>query len=564
MDLTHLLPDEVEEEFLVRGFLERDSVNQSRLQSIITDEESGKRFPPPPRPQMRINSEAKECRQKWYDLVSKLDDFVRTPGSVPEPVLRSRLLHLEQRVKRLAAVGGAESSISLLFKDVLATSKAFKQVSSTGEDAVETLDGAVGNSVLTNLLAVDEAASNNFLDNAVAIPNGQPLTRSAGNTLNISNSIPKTTSVPPTQGRSSLDFGNVPLPAGNNFGQAGNRNIGANWNYVPPQDNYFDYPPLWGNAFNVNNAANQQQPPAVNVAAGRPGFVQQMAKWNLKFSGTSGDTWVNEFLFRVETLARSANIEQDRIPGGMHYILHGDANKWYWVFYRENPNVDWATFTDAMRHQFSSTQTTFEIWDDLRARKQRNNESFSTFSVDIASMAMKLTQPVQEADMVALLRANMKPQLKSALVYHQTPTVRLLSEAAKQFEKLAMETIPLESRRDNRIAPQRLHEIDAVPHHAYGQPLERNREGNAYEDVAAMTRKAASGQSLVTCWNCDDIGHSFQDCTVATRNVFCYGCGAKNIYKPNCQRCSQGNSRQDGQNPFSVRPVQILRKPNQL
>lgn len=179
-------------------------------------------------------------------------------------------------------------------------------------------------------------------------------------------------------------------------------------------------------------------------------------------------------------------------------------------------------------------------------------------------MAMKLTQPIQEADMVALLRANMKPQLKSALVYHQTPTVRLLAEAAKQFEKLAMETIPAEGRRDNRIVPHRLHEIDAVSHQAYEQPLERDRKGNAFEEVSATNRKAASGQSLVTCWNCDDIGHSFKECTVATRNVFCYGCGAKNMYKPNCLRCSQGNFRQDGQNPFSVRPVQILRKPNQL
>lgn len=509
---------------------------------MLDEEASGKRFPPPPRPQTRISSETTECRKKWYELVSKLDDLARMPDPEAEAILRSRLLHLDERVKRLLAIGDAESNLLLLGEDVLSTLKAFKQITSGGE----VVEGAAANAIST--------------DTVPLIAHTEDPQESPKNLANNTASNQRQNGVPISQGRSSLNLGNARSQAGTN-----NRNIGNNWNnwnYVPPQNNFFDFQPLCGNNNNFG-AANLCQPPAVNPFAGRPGFVQQMAKWNLKFSGSSTDMWVNEFLFRAETLARSANIEQDRIPDGMHYILHGDANKWYWVFYRENPNVDWATFTDAMRHQFSSTQTTFEIWDDLRARKQRNNESFGTFSVDIASMAMKLTQPIQEVDMVALLRANMKPQLKSALVYHQTPTVRLLAEAAKQFEKLALESVPMESRRDNRIAPHRLHELDGVPHHAYGQPLETDLEGNPYEDIAALGRRVAPNQSLATCWNCQDIGHTFQDCTVATRNVFCYGCGAKNTYKPNCPRCSQGNSRQDGQNPFSVRPTQILRKPNQ-
>lgn len=38
------------------------------------------------------------------------------------------------------------------------------------------------------------------------------------------------------------------------------------------------------------------------------------------------------------------------------------------------------------------------------------------------------------------------------------------------------------------------------------------------------------------CWNCDGRGHHWQDCLQA-RQIFCYGCGTKQVYKPNCLKC---------------------------
>lgn len=37
------------------------------------------------------------------------------------------------------------------------------------------------------------------------------------------------------------------------------------------------------------------------------------------------------------------------------------------------------------------------------------------------------------------------------------------------------------------------------------------------------------------CWNCEESGHHWMDC-LHDRNIFCYGCGAKGIYKPNCEK----------------------------
>ncbi|KAH8391468.1 hypothetical protein KR200_005498, partial [Drosophila serrata] len=54
---------------------------------------------------------------------------------------------------------------------------------------------------------------------------------------------------------------------------------------------------------------------------------------------------------------------------------------------------------------------------------------------------------------------------------------------------------------------------------------------------------------FLICWNCRKEGHRYQDCT-APRKVFCYGCGARNTYKPSCQRCLK-NIQQNTQVPRS-------------
>lgn len=187
--------------------------------------------------------------------------------------------------------------------------------------------------------------------------------------------------------------------------------------------------------------------------------------------------------------------------------------------------------------------------------------------------------------MVDLLRSNMKLELKNALLYHPTHTIRDLQEAAKKFEKLS--NVPMDSR-EGRQAYRRVNEIDSssptfcsqiYPQQNYSlQAAAGSYIDSKYQEYPDHTPSdsidAVSKQSMVVCWNCDDLGHTFHDCLVATRNVFCFGCGAKNIYKPNCLRCIQGNARSGGPNqPTTVRPnpnaarptqgqVQVLRKPN--
>lgn len=342
-------------------------------------------------------------------------------------------------------------------------------------------------------------------------------------------------------------------------------------------------PPNYANTFSVpynlppftnflHPPVNQQGPEqGVNIhAGGRPGQMYQMGKWNLQFRGLPADFPVDEFLFRVETLARSSNIAENMLPFGMHYVLHGVAQEWYWVYHRDNPQADWNTFKSAMRRHFSLIETQVEIREKMSKRKQRAGEVFNEFYLVIAGLAARLHQRMPENELIEILRANMAPELKNALLFHPTNTVAVLQDYCKRFERLWQTELPAATRQPRPTFTPRVHEISAPAERL--QCVEHRYEPQAYydpnqyqylqeEQIAAIQRPTHRA-NLMVCWNCDEMGHSFDTCTVATRNVFCYGCGAKNAYKPSCIRCNPGNSRQGGPNQHPARPSQILKKPN--
>lgn len=298
----------------------------------------------------------------------------------------------------------------------------------------------------------------------------------------------------------------------------------------------------------------------------RSGFTNQMAKWNLRFCGNDKDVGVDDFLFRAETLARSANIGLEVLPLGMHYLLHEDALDWFWDYHRNNPFSSWPEFVDAMRHQYSSTDTDLEIYDKIRSRKQRPGETFAKFSVAISLIASRLCTPLSEAERLEHLRANMCVGLKNALLFHPTRSVHQLQDLAKKYEKLSMNQTDTA-----RPISRRVSELEALTdtscylgNTALTQSVEPSySDHDAIEAVSSPSTPAANRAEFMCCWNCDEMGHTYVDCVVATRNVFCYGCGAKNTYRPNCAKCKTGNLRQGGTSQQPARPTQILpRAPN--
>lgn len=59
-------------------------------------------------------------------------------------------------------------------------------------------------------------------------------------------------------------------------------------------------------------------------------------------------------------------------------------------------------------------------------------------------------------------------------------------------------------------------------------------------DVEATSSSSHSSQSL-TCWNCQQAGHSYQRCSLP-RKRFCYRCGRADVTVRNGSTCNQSGN----------------------
>lgn len=69
--------------------------------------------------------------------------------------------------------------------------------------------------------------------------------------------------------------------------------------------------------------------------------------------------------------------------------------------------------------------------------------------------------------------------------------------------------------------------------------------------VDAVSKK----EIIPRCWNCDQLGHYFEDC-LQERTIFCYGCGAKNTYKPQCVKCQNRKASKNSNVPVPPKELQ--------
>ena len=273
--------------------------------------------------------------------------------------------------------------------------------------------------------------------------------------------------------------------------------------------------------------------------------------WKIKFDGTAGELAVDEFLFRVETTARSTYTPFESLATGIHFLLGGRAAAWYWIQVRKYQNQTWEQIRTALIRRFSSEESDDEIRMAIESRRQLSRESFGDFSLVVQQMIVRLRRPISEADTVAIMRRNMSPRLREALLLHDTRTVDQLHAVCQRFEKLWYNYPTIRSDQPRKVCEMNIDNEQPPENCPHGYP------NHQIEEIRPPTN------NYVTCWNCKDLGHVFQDCLSPLKNVFCYGCGEPQTYKPNCAKCTAAGKGQGKPGAVGPRQPEIFqRQPN--
>lgn len=283
--------------------------------------------------------------------------------------------------------------------------------------------------------------------------------------------------------------------------------------------------------FNSRNSNSVSEESSSAIRPDRVTFIIQ--NWNIQFDGSCNRLSVDEFLYRVKTLTKEhLNNNFVHICKNLPILLNGKAREWYWRYHKSVESIEWTEFCGALRAQFKDLRSNFDLMESIRSRKMKVGESFDAFYDSICSIADRLKNPIPEDEMVEILIRNLRPEIRQELLYVPIFTIAHLRKLAQMRENLMNDEVfrkqisqKLQIPGNNMNSRRTVAEIQ-------GEDFDSEEvKDNACVD--ALKRDPTK----IKCWNCDDFGHFWDDC-LKERSIFCYGCGSKNVYKPQCARCA--------------------------
>lgn len=531
MDLGLLDSEEIKHELLIRGMEVEGSIRilAGRLKKIMQEENEGSRK----KEILVINTPSQEyeiCEEKIKEIGELIQsdkgkrDFLKQNRAVAKgEYVRNRLDMLRERAPELRdCIDKLIGNLNGIMSTLVATNS-----DNNSQAALYNRDRTSNISLESiNLLDVDQSVSNSsFKEN-----------RSERQTQAYNGAISKT---PRYQNNYEPNWGNRP-----NFKR--NPHISHVVGSVPPnrprRSQNFSQDTFGNHAGNHSIQNNREV--ASDIIDVRK--LSSIPKWNVSFNGLSHPISVEQFIMRIEILARSEDLPLDSICLSMHHLLTGIASNWFWVFVSKNRNVTWNSFRGGLMGEFQTLTSDHEIRRKMENRRQKSRESFTEFKLVMESMNTELRIPYSDNELVSVLMNNMHPALKKLLVLSKPISLNELKVKCLQVEKMLGEVG--ETFEDQIVGRRKIVNEVGISK----KELEGNDDGEYQVEE----------NNLSICWNCDDIGHNFQDCPSYMRNLFCYSCGYKNVTKPNCPRCRSNLNLERGVRKWRA-PSQPLIKAQQ-
>lgn len=279
--------------------------------------------------------------------------------------------------------------------------------------------------------------------------------------------------------------------------------------------------------------------PSPNFAVvDRPDRVSNtISNWRIKFTGSPNDIPLEDFIFRVNCMTtQSLNGNFTLLSQFAHLLFSGPALHFYWRVHRAVRELDWYELCSRLQERYQDQRTDRDIKDAMRRRKQGSSESFDDFLDAMLTIADSLREPMSDSEIAVEVRNNLRSELQHELLHVDTSDLASLRRECHRHEEF------FRSIRPQYRSAFRRNFVSTLQ-------AEEHSESEAEEAPEAEICAVRSFDNS-KCWNCEEQGHRYHDC-LQPRRVFCYGCGAADVYRPNCDRCKAKaeNSTPDARRP---------------
>lgn len=318
------------------------------------------------------------------------------------------------------------------------------------------------------------------------------------------------------------------------------------------------------------NAAPSNNGPFQYYVAERPTFLKRdPSTWGLTFHGNSRDPPVENFIFRIESIATGVfNVNLDSLVNEFCTFLRDEAQSWYWSYMQRNTGkrITYTQFRVDFMARFRDMRSDFDIKCSLSNRKQnyRDKEEFRKYFDAMMAISARLAKTIPDDELLEIIKRNMRPGLQIALINHNFSNLDELLLQCVSLESMwtrlgynpeafvlnrrSVEEVFIESTDEQLVLNKAEHNLSALNIQKQinaprsfqlknsNPPVTDGKYSNSY----SMPASFKSDPNLLTiCFNCDDIGHHFKDCQVQEKRVFCYRCGNLGFYLPQCPNCKK-------------------------
>lgn len=586
MDINRLTTDELSYELHVRGFPSEGNVLQKR--KALRDAIRANRLPQVTH--LDAFSELNICDQKLLVLREDLVNFDYANKHNEYQRIYSRLIHVSSRLNRIIDSNVRHKQIKLdltsrctQLLDVL-NSMVELPAPQIGAHASSTIQSSILDEAIPPLFnqslpapidvsstvipATANSISNNLID-LEAHESHSPTTLTAAVSYSSQLNSSHTTSVLCTMSRPIMSTSHQNSPRQVRF-------------QIPssPLDNQCvsDHFSNNSHANLANDLANFHlfETPSVRMQdygqAAPESYVKyfDISKWPIaKFDGKSN---ISGFLERIEELRISRGVSKDQLFRSATELFTDSALTWFrWA---KSNIFTWDDLITQLKYTFLPSDNDRELWKIINNRKQGATEKVVIYVAAMENYYSKLTRTPPDSERLSTIRDGLLPYLQLRLAGNPMYSISQLVEFCRPIEETVfrLHHQSLSSANMNPLLGSGLTSARQARNHLSEIHVDDRDDTNQVEisvnpqlnlnsndilsdsnlpssaiDVSALNTNQGWSNSnnerrVVTCWNCDQPGHRFQQCPQPSK-LLCFRCGKVGVTIRNCPVCS-GNVNQ--------------------
>lgn len=311
-------------------------------------------------------------------------------------------------------------------------------------------------------------------------------------------------------------------------------------------------------------------------------------KWHVIFSNhrplKDGEVGLHQFIEQIEMYTQANRMHPDIVASQIGILLKGPALEWY---LRSRGGITgWNDLVTKMKLKFLSSTFQFETLDEITNRKQRDNESVSSYISDMIKRFRTLPEPHKEDSQCHIIQNNLRSSIYDKLISERFIKIEHLEERARNVER-NLETRQASqnpTKQGQKTYRPKINECAVQSDESESGSIDNDLDENSDDEILMIqkmikkiikggnrrskTQVSSSNQAVnsslsksssskstpskidshpLVCYKCKEPGHSFRSCPDTTEKFFCFTCGRDDVITPKCPVCNPKNAKTDSQ-----------------